>query len=179
MIWNCFRELIDTAADTSIIEQIQSITNKIPGVVAIHQLRTRSLGGEIFADIHIQVNPRISVSEGHYIADHVYKALIQAIEHLGDVTVHIDPEDDETQKPCANLPDRPTLLKQLNSHWAKLPHYADIQGITIHYYNGKIDLDVFIKSDNDTPELAKSYQDSLPQSLNFIERVYLFTELSD
>ena len=179
MIWSCFRELIDTAADNSVVEQIQSITSAIPGVVAVHQLRTRSLGGEIFADLHIQVDPRISVSEGHYIADHVYGALIKAIDHLSDVTVHIDPEDDETQKPCADLPDRPSLLKQLEQCWQHLPHYTDINSITLHYYDGKIDLDIVLNTQADYASLPTQYRESLAPQLSFIQHIRFYTELTN
>jgi len=40
------------------------------------------------------------VSEGHRIGEKVRGELIAEIEEVADVTVHIDPEDDETRSPC-------------------------------------------------------------------------------
>ncbi len=177
MIWDCFRELIDTGVEDSILNQIQQTTKTVPGVVAVHQLRTRSLGGEIFADIHIQVNPRISVSEGHYIADHVYTALLENIEHLKDVTVHIDPEDDETNKPCADLPDRQSLLQQLDTHWENLTGYKTIDNIIIHYHDGKVDLDIYITLADFNQELAQQYSSALPDTLQCIQHIRFYQQI--
>ncbi|MDF1653515.1 MAG: cation diffusion facilitator family transporter [Coxiellaceae bacterium] len=174
MIWTCFRELIDTGADDAMLQQIRTAIHEVSGVVAVHQLRTRSLGGEIFIDIHIQVDPRISVSEGHFIGEQVHDHLIKTIDHVSDVTVHIDPEDDETQQPCEHLPDRPTLLNKLNDCWQHLPEYTAIERIIIHYYDGKIDLDIYINKKDINHDIRQQYFDALPPSMEFIKQINLY-----
>ncbi|MDF1759952.1 MAG: cation diffusion facilitator family transporter [Coxiellaceae bacterium] len=174
MIWSCFRELIDTGVDDQMLQQIRSTINEVAGVVAVHQLRTRSLGGEIFIDIHIQVDPRISVSEGHYIGEKVHHHLVKTIDHVSDVTVHIDPEDDETQQPCEDLPDRPTLLSTLHNSWQNLSEYTAIERIIIHYYDGKIDLDIYINKKDIDHQIRQQYFDALPPSMHFIKHINLY-----
>ncbi len=174
MIWDCFRELIDTGVDDAMLQEINTAIQQVDGVIAVHQLRTRSLGGEIFVDIHIQVDPRISVSEGHFIGEQVHDHLIASIEHISDVTVHIDPEDDETQQPCEHLPNRPTLLAQLDDCWKALPEYAAIKRIIIHYYDGKIDLDIYINKKDIDHQIKQRYFDALKPSMDFIKCINMY-----
>lgn len=135
-------ELIDTGVDESTLDQIKNCIQSIPGVVSVHQLRTRSHGGDIFVDAHIIVNTFISVSEGHHIGEKVHQQLIQKFPQIADVTVHIDPENDETSRPSLGLPARPEIIDQLKQHWQNLPGYHQIEKIDIHYFDGQIYLEV-------------------------------------
>lgn len=136
------RELIDTGVDEATLAKIKTCIQASPGVVSIHQLRTRSHGGNIFVDAHIIVNTFISVSEGHHIGEKVHEKLIKAFPQIADVTVHIDPENDETNKPSLNLPTRNEIIAQLQSAWQDLPGYRQIEKIDIHYFNGQIYLEI-------------------------------------
>lgn len=164
MIWQSFNELMDSAVDTETLQKIRDTITQVSGVQDIHQLRTRLHGGRIFVDVHILVNPKISVSEGHYISDQVYKALNQRIDYISDITVHIDPEDDEAIMPSLNSPDRNTLETALNTAWATLPCHQDITRLLIHYLDGKIQVEVFIPKQalgNQTAEaLIMAYRDA-------------------
>jgi cation diffusion facilitator family transporter len=177
MLYTCFSELVDTAVPEQTTEEMKNVINKIPGVVALHQLRTRSLGGDIFADVHIQVDPRISVSEGHYIGEHVHLSLIKDIKHMRDVTVHVDPEDDETNQPCEHLPNRPTIESTLQAAWIRLPDHEKINHITIHYHDGHIDVDVLFEHGDIDHNLTSCYQDAAKASLSCIQTVRLYHKL--
>ncbi len=144
MIIAGIKELIDTGVDEKTLAKITDHTKQVPGVISIHQLRTRLHGGNILVDIHILVDPEISVSEGHYIGEQVHLNLIKNISAITDVTVHVDPEDDERIMPSINLPDRHEILKQLESKWQHLPGFHQISKIVLHYLEGKIGVEVFI-----------------------------------
>lgn len=177
LLWQCFRELIDTGVDESTLQKIQDTIRTVPGVVSIHQLRTRSLGGEIFIDVHIQVAPFISVSEGHYIGEHVHLSLTNQMEPISDVTVHIDPEDDAIQHPAAHSINRPKLLKFLKQHWENLPHYESIQNVVIHYHQGQLDLDIYLsEADFDKP-LQSQYRSALVDNPPHIRHLRFFKQL--
>ena len=60
-------------------------------------------------DVHILVDPALSVSEGHQIGESVRSRLLESDDEVADVTVHIDPEDDELASPCTHLPLRDAL----------------------------------------------------------------------
>jgi len=144
LIWQGIKELIDTGVDDETLHNITQAILHIPGVMAIHQLRTRSHGGSIFVDVHIQVNPNISVSEGHFISEQVHVHLIKNFKAIHDVTVHIDPENDETSIPSLNLPNRDEINQLLQERWKSLPGYKRIRHTLLHYLNGKIYVEVYM-----------------------------------
>jgi len=108
-------------------------------------LRSRRSGGDALVDLHLQVDPRISVSEGHQIGDTVRRHLLERIEEVTDVTVHIDPEDDERESPCDQLPLRGTVIDRLKQYWAEAGiDNIDNSQITLHYLGGRLQIDLFL-----------------------------------
>jgi cation diffusion facilitator family transporter len=138
--WNSIKELVDTAVDATLIAQIEQIIQKVDGVRKIHQLRSRSMGENVLIDVHILVSPKISVSEGHYIAQHVHQALIEQIDQVKDVIVHVDSEDDELCSPSLHLPSRKILYEQILQ--ALHINFPQILFWNIHYLDGKISIDI-------------------------------------
>jgi cation diffusion facilitator family transporter len=138
--WNSVKELVDTAVSTELLAQVEDVIKNVSGVQRIHQLRSRSMGNDVFIDVHIMVFPKISVSEGHYIAQHVHQALITQIATVKDVIVHVDHEDDETCSPSLHLPSRKVLQEQLlNEVHIDFPQ---ILFWNVHYLNGNISIDI-------------------------------------
>ncbi len=131
--WNSIRELVDTALDPDTTEQIQQSILQIPGVRAIHQLRTRSIGNYVCCDVHVLVDPKITVSEGHFISQKVEQQLMQAFPLITDVTVHIDPEEDEALDFPSTLPTRSELKILLEQYWGQLIPAESIQAARLHY----------------------------------------------
>lgn len=167
MIWNNLKELIDTGVDDNTLKAITNSIQAVPGVVSIHQLRTRSHGGFIFVDVHIQVNPNISVSEGHFIGEQVHHKLIDNFDHISDVTVHVDPEDDEMYHPCVNLPNRKEVDRILEKYWKNLPGYQTIRRTALHYLNGKLYIEIYMpplfNNKEKQTQLEKMYQYALKE----------------
>ena len=138
LVWSSVQELVDTALDPERVEEIRTEINSIKDVKALHMLRTRRMGHTALVDVHVQVAPYISVSEGHQISENVRLALLDNIDEVTDVMVHIDPEDDEVAATACSLPLREPLLEQLNKCWEGLDHVTKIRDITLHYLDGKI-----------------------------------------
>jgi len=103
------KELIDTALEPEVVDAIRKEISRVEGVRALHMLRSRRSGGDALVDLHVQVDPCISVSEGHQIGDTVRRRLLKQIDEVTDVTVHIDPEDDEQESLSDKLPLRGDL----------------------------------------------------------------------
>lgn len=144
LIWQSTRELIDTALDAAEVEKIRGQILRVGGVECVHMLRTRKSGSDALVDVHIQVDPALSVSEGHRIGEKVREELIAQIEEVADVTVHIDPEDDETSSPCDHLPLRDDVLPALRERWQDLPAAGSIEDVTLHYLNGEIHVELVL-----------------------------------
>ncbi len=138
--WNSVKELVDTAVEPHLLAKIKYIIRQVDGVQKIHQLRSRMMGQDVFIDVHILVSPFISVSEGHFIAQHVHLALVDKIDRVKDVTVHVDPEDDEISRPSLHLSNRITLENRLLQQWRE--DYPEIQSWVIHYLDGKLTIDL-------------------------------------
>lgn len=94
MVWQALKEVVDTAPDKDILDKIKHTAQSVDGVINAHDIHARFSGGQIFSEIHIVVNPEITVWEGHVIADNVEEAVIKEVEDLVRVIVHVDPVED-------------------------------------------------------------------------------------
>jgi len=135
--WHSIRELVDTGLEEDMLETIKQTIIAVPGVRAIHQLRTRSVAGAVFLDVHIMVDPFISVSEGHFIGQQVHFNLLK-LPGITDVTLHVDPENDEIVPPSRDLVAREEVIKLLKEYWQNLIPATAIEAVTLHYLGGKI-----------------------------------------
>lgn len=164
--WNSIQELIDTGLDEAMLGQIRQCISKVSGVEAVHQLRTRSVGGSIFLDVHILVDPNISVSEGHFIGQQVHFCLLKEIPEVVDVTLHVDPEDDEVISPSLDLPTRAEIIALLKDRWRNLIPVENIETVVLHYLGGKIYLELklplsFLQSNASNTQLRENLQQKI------------------
>ncbi len=145
LLWKSLQELIDTSLDEEQLEAIRNSIIGVDGVHALHMLRTRRSGNDALVDVHILVDPALSVSEGHQIGEQVRGVLIDQMEEVSDVTVHIDPEDDELVSSSNQLPSREEILQRLEQQWQGLDLGPGIDQVMLHYLDGKVHVDVFLK----------------------------------
>lgn len=148
-------ELIDTGLDEQEVEAIRQTLLNTPGVQGLHELRTRKMADNALVDAHILVEPKISVSEGHYIAESARFAVLKN-HHVQDAMIHIDPEDDMQKKPNAHLPSRANVLDHLEQLLgvSNLPEYR----VVLHYLDGKIEAEIFITAGEGTGKEADRVQ---------------------
>lgn len=152
LLWTSLQELIDRALEPEQVEDIRLRILDVDGVRDCHMLRTRMSGGDSLVDVHIQVDPVLSVSEGHQIGESVRKQLISEIDHVADVTVHIDPENDELASPCDRLPLRDVILQRLEQSWQELDPASWLERVVLHYLDGRVHADVFVHAGVQAPE---------------------------
>lgn len=141
------RELVDTALPEEETREMLRHAESINCVKAIHSLRTRKMGSQVFLDIHIEVNPRISVSEGHQIGVQVTQLIREHHPEVADVTFHIDAEDDsDNSLPPLDelLPLREEIIEQLQYAWRSLPIEFQANQLVLHYLNNRIDIDLYL-----------------------------------
>ncbi|MBL8404631.1 MAG: cation transporter [Dechloromonas sp.] len=141
--WGAFQELIDTGLDATQVEAIRQTLVATPGVLGLHQLRTRRMAHQALVDAHVQVDARISVSEGHRIAESARARVLREHPEVLDVLVHIDPEDDgDPDLVVPRLPAREVLLSELQPLLADLPVP---EKILLHYLSGKVEVEIFLR----------------------------------
>ena len=98
IISGCFHEFAERAVDGHTLGQIEGILKADKRVRQWHRLRTRSVGREIFIDLHILVDPTLNISEAHQISDHLETCLHEQIVRPVNVVIHIEPDTPEMRK---------------------------------------------------------------------------------
>ena len=141
------KELVDTSIDAEDITRLRTALSEIKGVNSVHSLRTRRNGHKISADVHVQVNPFLSVSEGHIISVSVERVAKDCVEGLNDVTVHIDPENDDESTPYENLPERAQARRILQQALKLEQCDYEIERTQLHYLDGSILVDFYLSLD--------------------------------
>ena len=145
-------ELVDTGLDEAEVQAIRNTLKSTPGVIGLHELRTRKMADNALVDAHIIVDSKLSVSEGHYIAESARAAVLKG-HHVMDVMVHIDSEDDMQARPNAHLPQRHLLLAHLSSRLGmELPSSPHI---VLHYLSGKVDAEILFDDSTDIVTLQR------------------------
>jgi cation diffusion facilitator family transporter len=140
--WDAVQELIDTGLSAEEVASIRQVIIDTPGVGSLHELRTRRMAHRSLVDAHVCVDARISVSEGHRIAEMTRKRVLDSHPSVSDVLVHVDVEDDlEHDTKSQNLPDRSELLKQLAPLLVDLPQP---QRVVLHYLNGRVEAELHL-----------------------------------
>ena len=72
-------------------ELIRRLVMNIPEVAECHAIRVRRLGKAIFADLHVLVDPEMSIERAHDLAHKIEKMVKKNIEEVREVIVHIEP----------------------------------------------------------------------------------------
>ncbi len=90
--------------------KIYRLAASLPGVIGAHALRTRNAGSAIWADIHIIVDPDMTVREGHDLSHQVRDLLVNSDLNIVDVVVHLEPPSPSRSKSSPKKdPDQPDL----------------------------------------------------------------------
>ena len=91
IFWPSLWDLMDTAPPRNIQEQVRNASLSVKGVAETEQCRVRKMGLEYYVDLHVKVDGRMTVTQGHGIAHLVKDAVRQAVPEVADVLVHIEP----------------------------------------------------------------------------------------
>jgi cation diffusion facilitator family transporter len=89
---DCLGELIEKAVDKETIEQIKDIISANGQIRQYHRLRTRTIGRQVFLDVHILVDPHLHIAAAHEIASNLEKALTEQLSRPANITVHVEPD---------------------------------------------------------------------------------------
>jgi cation diffusion facilitator family transporter len=84
-------ELMDRAPSAEIVERIRNIGQTVPGVAAVEKCMVRKMGYNYYVDMHVEVDPDMTVRRSHEIAHAVKDNIRSQISAVRDVLVHIEP----------------------------------------------------------------------------------------
>jgi cation diffusion facilitator family transporter len=141
--WTAILELIDTGLAAEEVDGIRATIEATPGVCGLHDLRTRRMAHQALVDAHIQVSPRISVSEGHHIAEAARLRVLDNYPKVFDVLVHIDTENDlDPSLPGGKPPGRDVLMGRLESILGE--DLTQFEKIVLHFFGQQMEAEVFL-----------------------------------
>jgi cation diffusion facilitator family transporter len=98
ILGRCLREFTDAAPPPDVLNKIRQCARSVEGVLDMHDLRVRTSGGLYQMETHIEVDPQLTVAEGHRIAKTVERCLADEVEDLDRVIVHVDPAVEEKDR---------------------------------------------------------------------------------
>ncbi len=90
ILLGAFHVLTDRAAIPA--EEIERLAAGVPGVLSIHNVRTRGRRDAVYVDLTLHVDGAMSLHEAHEVADRIEAALVKAHPGIADVVVHLEPE---------------------------------------------------------------------------------------
>jgi cation diffusion facilitator family transporter len=94
IVWNSARTVVRRALDgvePDVVQEIRHAATHVEGVKEVSEVRARWLGHTLLAEVNIAVDPKISVEDGHRIADAVQSQLSDHLKFLARSVVHVDP----------------------------------------------------------------------------------------
>lgn len=92
-------ELSEHSADSESIQKIETVLSNEGDISSWHALRTRKLGAELCIDVHVLVDPELSVLESHEISIELEKKIKNKLSRPVNVLVHIEPDIKKMRKP--------------------------------------------------------------------------------
>lgn len=84
-------ELMDGVKDVNVYNKIFEAVEKVPGASNPHRVRSRMIGNLYMITLDIEVNPQITITQAHEIADAVEKSIINSVDNVYDILVHVEP----------------------------------------------------------------------------------------
>lgn len=176
------KELVDTSIPAKRRAQIEESILQIAGVNGIQGLRTRLSGGKVILDLCILVDPRISVSEGHQIAELVSRTLTGNFSDVSDVLVHVDPLPPESEKSTSqaldDFPERPEIIASIREAWNGLIDDQAIEGISLHFLEQGIEVELTLHEGSLGQAEAERLANAL-QRLGYIQRLRIYSKTHD
>ena len=91
MAWNSLMDLADRSVDKVTLDSITNAIRDTPGLVDFHDLKTRKTGDFVLVELHLDLPARMTIAEGHDIADEVERRIKDAVPLVSYVMTHFDP----------------------------------------------------------------------------------------
>jgi len=180
LTWASIKELVDTSLPEERVQALKETAQSIDGIIDVHSFKSRRMGGKSQLEMHIQVAPYLSASEGHWIGDMAVITLLQRFDDIGHVIFHIDTYDDDEEHFCRVLPLRTDVQRELSQHLAKIAPQLTDYYLTLHYHHDLIEIDIKLP-ESGSAQLAQAQISTheLSQQLNMaFETSSWFAELT-
>jgi cation diffusion facilitator family transporter len=94
--WRVLKQNLSVLVDAAVVDpqRVIDLARAVSGVDSIHRIRSRGIPGAAHLDLHLQVDPTITVRAAHEIAHEVENRLRAGLAEVADVTIHVEPAGD-------------------------------------------------------------------------------------
>lgn len=92
--WSSAKEVFTRALDgidPEVLDEIKHIASHTKGVEEVSETRVRWIGHKIHAELNVAVDPKLSVEQGHEIANSISHDLLHELPYLSNASIHVDP----------------------------------------------------------------------------------------
>jgi cation diffusion facilitator family transporter len=84
-------QLMDTMPEEGLMNQIRNVARAVDGVRGVEKCFARKTGLQFHVDLHLEVDPNLTVLQSHEIAHDVRERITQELDWVADVLVHVEP----------------------------------------------------------------------------------------
>ena len=84
-------QLMDTMPEKELLNTIRGVALSVPGVRGVEKCYARKTGLQYHVDLHLEVDPNMTVRESHHIATEVRIRIRESLHWVADVLVHVEP----------------------------------------------------------------------------------------
>jgi cation diffusion facilitator family transporter len=91
LLRSALHENLDGAPAPQLLERVRVVASSVPEVLGIEKLRMKKMGLGYFMDIHIEVDPQMTVYRSHQIAHKVKDTICREFPQVRDVVTHVEP----------------------------------------------------------------------------------------
>jgi cation diffusion facilitator family transporter len=132
------RVLTDAAAIAT--DEVAAIVQGVPGVQSFHRIRSRGQQDDVHLDLHIRVAPDLPLAQAHSVGHQVQRRIMESIEGVQDVIVHVEPQSGAPHTPHGDLLQR-------------VREIADSLDVSVHHLNaheiaGQYSVDLHVEVPN-------------------------------
>ena len=169
------RDASQVLVDAAVVdeEQVKRIIRELPGGLTFHRLRSRGQEDDTHLDLHVQVPQGMSVEQAHHLAHQVQRRLLEEVEGLRDVVVHVEPQEGVAPAEVDLGQRIREVAKRIPGTAVHAVHVHDLQGhlyITLHLEVGRS------LSIEEGHQVASQLEDMLRTELPGIEDVDIHIE---
>lgn len=104
LAFDAMMEMSEASPGLDFEKKVEMIISQCPEVRGWHRLRMRRIGRELFMDIHILLDPELTVGVGHEIAENVERKISYGLDWPINIMIHIDPDTSEIREASGKLP---------------------------------------------------------------------------
>ncbi|WP_286237690.1 cation diffusion facilitator family transporter [Neptuniibacter halophilus] len=163
LTWNSLRQLVDTALPEEQVQAYRQQLLQIHGVRAVHDFKTRTMGNQKLLEMHIQVAPQLSASEGHFIGEQACRRL-REFDQIGHIIYHIDTYDDADTPPLTGnstlLPTREQIEPVLDQYLQSLLQEPLTYRLHLFYKRQRINLELLLQQEDMQRLLQSGYTEA-------------------